>query len=138
MLQTRIRRGELDRQIYLIKPVIVDDAANAGSISNWVLVDEYPQVFARKKELPGKELVVADRLTYVQMTIWTMVYRTDLTTRNRIVYNQRPYEITSIIESDARGMYIDIHATLLDTETWAPPAGEFNDEEFNEEFAIGE
>jgi len=134
MLQTKIRRGELDREVYLIKPVIVDDAANAGTKPTWELVDTDSLVFARKKELPGKELIVADRLTYVQMTIWTMIYREDLTTENRVVYKNKPYEITSIIESDARGMYIDIHATLLDTETWTPPLGEFS-EEFSDEFA---
>lgn len=134
MLQTKIRRGELDRPVYLIKPVIVDDASNAGAITEWELVDDDSEVFARKKELPGKELVVADRLTYVQMTIWTIVFRTDLTTRNRIVYNSRPYEITSIIESDARGMYLEIHTTIVDTETWTAPQGEFS-EEFSDEFA---
>jgi head-tail adaptor len=134
MLQTKIRRGELDREVYLIKPVVVDDAANAGTKPTWELVDTDSLVFARKKELPGKELVVADRLTYVQMTIWTMVYREDLTVENRVVFKNKPYEITSIIESDARGMYIDIHSTLIDTETWTAPQGEFS-EEFSDEFA---
>jgi SPP1 family predicted phage head-tail adaptor len=120
MLQTKVRRGELDREVYLIKPAIVDDTANAGSISGWDPVDTDYLVFARKKELPGKELVVADRLTFVQTTIFTIVYRTDLTTRNRIVFNTKPYEIISIHEDDARGMYLHIYANVLDTETWDP------------------
>lgn len=117
MLQSSIRRGELDREISLIKEIIVDDAANAGSNNGWELVDENPVVKARKKELAGKEVVVGDRLTYVQATIWTIVYRTDLTTRNRVVFKGKPYEITAITE-EGREQYLHLYANLLDTEQW--------------------
>lgn len=133
MLQTNIRRGELDRKVYLIQPVLSNDSANAASLSGWELIATYPQMYARKKELPGKELILADRLTYVQTTIWTIVYRDDLTNRNRVVYNSRPYEIIALVEN-GRGRYLDIHANLVDNETWTAPEGEFS-EEFSDEFA---
>jgi len=117
MLQSSIRRGELDRQIYLIKPINVDDAANASATTGWALVDAFPSVFARKKELNGREVVVADRLTYVQTTLWVIMYREDLTTRNRVVFNGRPYEITAILEV-GREQYLELHTNLVDTETW--------------------
>lgn len=117
MLQSSVRRGELDRQIYLIKPVTANDSANANALTNWALVDEHSSVYGRKKELNGREVVVADRLTYVQTTLWVILYREDLSTRNRVVFNGRPYEITAILEI-GRGQYLELHTNLIDTETW--------------------
>ena len=119
MLQTSIRRGELDRDITIIQPIIVDDAANAGANNGYEMVATYPTVKAKKKDLAGREVVVGDRLTYIQNTIWTIVHRDDLTTRNRVVYKTRQYEVIAITEPDSnRGQYIELHTNLLDTEVW--------------------
>lgn len=119
MLQSNIRRGELDREVTFIKPVKETGSANSDRITGWVEVDEDPQVFARKKDLPGRDVVTADRLVYAQRTVWTVDYREDLTIENRLVYNTRVYEVIAVTETEgSRKRYVDVMTNLIDTEVW--------------------
>ena len=116
MLQSRIRAGELDQQISFIAPVISVGDANSDYISGWNPVP--PSDWARKVDKPGTELVVADRITYVQDTVWTIRYRSDITPQMRIVHDGRLYEIISIHPNNSsRDRWLDIVTQLLDTET---------------------
>ncbi len=136
MLQAVIRRGELDRSITFVKPVYSRGGANQDKIESWTPIDEYPTVFARKREMNGRELVVNDQIKFMQNTEFVVVYREDISETNRIVWNNRVYEIVSIAEMGMqRGGYLQVIASYLDNERNPIDVGEFNDQEFNNEFA---
>lgn len=124
MLQSRVRPGELDRRITFIRKVLVNGVSNEDYITNWEVLPFRPQTWARKKDLRGQELVIADRLTYVQHTLYTIRYRTDITVEMRIVLDGKVYEIVAITENESsRKGYLDITANLLDTETFEIGSG---------------
>lgn len=119
MLQTTIRRGELDRQVTFIKPVKGTNDTNEDEITGWVEVDTDPTVFAKKVDLKGSEQMIAERLTYIQNTKFIVDYRSDLTTENRVVCDGKVYEINAITDNNSsRQRYIDVMCALLDTEVW--------------------
>lgn len=119
MLQSKIRRGELDRLVTFIKPIKETGNANSDKITGWEAVDTDPQQYMKKVDISGQDVVVADRLTYAQRTKWIGDYRSDLTTENRIVHNTRVFEIIAITDSDSsRERYIEIMTNLIDTELW--------------------
>lgn len=120
MLQGKIRRGELDRQITFIKPVYAKGGSNQDEITEWVKVANYPTVFSRRRDLAGKEMVIADQLKFVQKTEFIVVYREDVDPVNRIVFEGKVYEIISVTETEQRKMYLQIMANYLDNETWTP------------------
>lgn len=121
MLQAVIRRGELDRHISFVKGVRSRGNANQDKIDSWTLIDQYPTVFARKREMSGRELVVNDQIKFMQNTEFVVVHREDITVENRIVWNDRFYEIVSITELGMqRSSYLQIIAMYLDNE--APPS----------------
>lgn len=117
MLQSRIRRGELDREIFFIEKVIAGNAFNEDKETSWDYIADY-QVMARVMEKPGKEIMVGDRLTYLQSTTFTVDYRSDINVRMRIVYREKVYEIISITDNEGgRDRYQDVVAALLDSES---------------------
>jgi len=138
MLQARaIRRGELDRSITFIEEVTTRGASNQDKITSWQEIAENPTVFARRKELSGNEFVINDQLTFVQKTEFIIVYREDLSVRNRIVFNNKVYEIISIVETEQRQSYLQILANYLDKEPVPSGVGEFDEEEFADDFNVG-
>lgn len=117
MLQARgIRRGELDRQITFYEEVTTRGASNQDKITSWRKIDSNATVFARRKELSGNEFVINDQLTFVQKTEFIVVYRDDLSVRIRIAFNNKMYEIISIVETEQRQSYLQILANYLDKE----------------------
>lgn len=118
MLQAKIRRGELDRPITFIKEVVTTGLANQDIIT-WSVIPINPTVFCRKREMKGSEVVIGDQLKYIQKTVFTIVYRTDITVKNRCVFSGKVYEIISITEADEqRNSYLDVVANLIDNEVW--------------------
>ena len=125
MLQAKdIRRGQLDREITFVKPTISRGTANQDKITGWTAVNTYPTVFARVRELAGTELVVGGQIKFVQKTEFIVSYRTDLTTVNRLVFEDRVYEIVSVVTTAQRGMYTQVMGYLLDGES-SPIGGGF-------------
>lgn len=119
MLHSKIRRGELDREVTFIKKSISVGASNADSITAWVEVATDPNVFARKKDLGGQDVVQNEQIVYAQRTLWTIDYREDLTTENRLVYGGKVYEILSITDNESgRERYLDVMSSLINAETW--------------------
>ena len=120
MLQSRIRRGQMDRKITLIKGVATSNSYNEVKYDTWVEVDSNPIVWTRMRQLKGREVVIADRITFVQETVFTIDHRTDLKLdENRVVYNGIPYNIISITPNDeSRDMYLDLVCEIIDTEIW--------------------
>lgn len=118
MLQAKdIRRGELDREITFIVATTTRGTSNQDKVTGWDEIAENPTVFARRRELPGVEIVVGGQLKFIQKTEFAVVYRTDITTRNRIVFEDKVYEIISITESIQRKMYLLVIANYLDNVT---------------------
>lgn len=117
MLQSRIRRGELDREISFIRKKIGNSSYNEDKETGWEYIPTDYTVAAMVKQRAGKEMVIADRLTFVSNTIFTVDYREDLDTEMRVVYKQKVYEIISISENESdRDRYLNVVASLLDTE----------------------
>jgi SPP1 family predicted phage head-tail adaptor len=120
MLQSSIRRGEMDREVTFIKKVITSNSTNEDEVNSWIEVDVDPVVAAKQVDLKGNDVVIADRLTYVQNTKFIVDHRTDLTTENRAVCGGRVYEIVAILlNNSSRDMYLDVICNLVDTEIWS-------------------
>lgn len=119
MLQSKIRRGELDREITFIRKDIEDGDYNEDKLLSWVMIDTDPIVWARVVDKGGNEVVIADRITSLMKTIFTIDYREDVTRDMRVVFRGRPYEIVSITENGgSRERYLDVTGELIDTEFW--------------------
>ena len=119
MLLSKIRRGELDRQITFIKKVISVGASNSDHVDSWIEVATDPTVFARKKDLSGQDIIQNEQIVYTQRTEWTIDYRSDLTTENRLVYGGKVFAILAITDNESgRERYLDVMSSQLNTETW--------------------
>lgn len=117
MLQSRIRRGELDKPVSFIKRVIEESDSNEDYEGGWELIATDHTPFARVKQLPAKDMMIADRITNVMRTEIVVDYREDITDQMRVVYKRRPYEIISITEhEEGRDRYLLIVGTIVDTE----------------------
>lgn len=124
MLQSRVRAGEMDREITFVKKVLTQSAFNTRDEASWVRVDQSPTVFARMKEIVrprGNEEVIADRIVSIHITVFTVRYRTDITTENnRVIFEGRPYNIVHVMNTDGvRGSFLDVQTELVDNETWS-------------------
>lgn len=109
----------MDRTVTFIKKVIGSNATNEDEITSWIEVDTDPTVSAKKIDLKGDTMVIAERQTYVQNTKFIVDYRTDLTTENRAVCDGKVYEIAAILDNNSgRETYSDVVCNLLDTEVW--------------------
>lgn len=115
MLQHKHHIGQLDREIYFIKPTIVNGDSNEDKITDWQLIDDFPMVNARKYDNSGNTAVVEDRITYYQNTEWVIRYRSDITRTMRIVHDTQVYEIIAILTTnEGRNRWIKIVSNLLD------------------------
>jgi SPP1 family predicted phage head-tail adaptor len=109
----------MDRTVTFIKKVIGTNATNEDEITSWIEVTTDPTVSAKKVDLKGDTMLIADRPTYVQNTKFTVDHRTDINTENRLVCGGRVYEIIAVLENNSsREFYIDVICNLLDTEVW--------------------
>lgn len=117
MLQDKLRAGDFDREIYILEPTITVGSANSDYVTTWTLIDDDPLMMAKRTETKGTEVVVSDRLTFVQKTIFTIRYRSDISTRNRIRFDSVLYEIISVTETEGRRRFLEIVCNRLDTET---------------------
>lgn len=118
MLHSKIRRGELDREITFIRKSISVGASNADDVT-WIEVATDPNTRARKKDLGGQDIVQDEQVKYAQRTVWTIDYREDLTTDNRLVYGGKVFEILAITDNESgRERYLDVMTSQLNTETW--------------------
>jgi SPP1 family predicted phage head-tail adaptor len=119
MLQSFIRRGELDREVTFIKKDLSTGASNADHIDSWVEVDTDPIVWARKRDVKGDVGIIAEQVAYSQRTVWTVDYREDLTADNRLVHSGKVYAIIAVTENGgSRERYLDVMTNLLNSEVW--------------------
>lgn len=121
MLLSKIRRGEMDRQVTFIKKEISNADSNADNIDRWVEVDSDATVWAKKIDIRGDVGVIADQVSYSQRTAWIVDYRSDVTpTENRLVFDGKVYEILAVTDEGGsnRGMYLNVMTSLINSETW--------------------
>lgn len=124
MLQSRLRRGLMDKQITLIKKVTSNNSYNEPEETSWIEVSQYPTVWARMMQTKGREVIIADRLTYVSETIFTIDARGDLSVaNNRVVYDGVPYNIISIVYSQESRGHFDLICEIVDTEVFGTTSG---------------
>ena len=114
------RAGRLDRRITIIQPIITDGDSNEDYKNGWEEIDDYPDVWARKYDLRGKEVVIADRVQFMYLTVWTIRYRRDVKANMRIVDEAgQVYEIVTISEGEGRRQWLDIVTNILENEVWS-------------------
>lgn len=119
MLQSRIRRGQRDREITFIQKVLTESESNEDKVDSWEVVDENPTVYALKEDLSGNDVLIADRPTYMQRTRFVTDYREDITSENRLVCDTKVYEIIAVTEFESgRERDIQLMCNLIDNELW--------------------
>lgn len=117
MLQSRIRRGEMDKQITFIQRVIGSNSTNEDEVTAWETIDTNETVWAKVIQYVGREVVVADQIQSVFRTQFVIDYRTDLKEEMRLVYNTKVYNIISIIEYESgRDNYLLVAADVIPNE----------------------
>ena len=114
------RVGRLDRRITFIERQITDGDSNEDYLTGWEEIENYPDAWARKSELRGKEVVIADQIRFMYLTIWSIRYRNDLKTSMRLVDEAgQVYEIITISEGEGRRQWIDVVTNIIPNETWS-------------------
>jgi len=100
MLQSRIRRGQLDRQITFIEKEFDTAATNEDPIAGWDLISNNPTVWAKVEQKAGREVVIAEEIQSVINTTFIIDWRNDITAKNRIVLDTKVFNIISISEHE--------------------------------------
>ena len=101
--------GERDRRITILKKETTTNAFNEAVVS-W---SDLITVWAKVSEAQGTEGYESDQLTERRLTVFDITYRCSVTVEHRIKYNDRYYDIVSIVEPDRRRT-LKLKARLLD------------------------
>jgi len=118
MLQSKEQIGRFDREITFIQSIEVDGISNEDKKIGWEEIENYPTVSAKKRNLKGNEVPIADRLNAIYPVVFTIRYRDDLNEKMRVVCDGKVYEITAPIEEpeDGRRRFLNVYANYLDNE----------------------
>jgi SPP1 family predicted phage head-tail adaptor len=119
MLQSKIRRGELDRQITFLQKDVGSNSTNEDATDGWEEIVTNPKVWAKVVQKQGSEVVVADQIRSVQNTTFIIDSRSDLKEEMRIAYNSKVYNIISISEHESSRGFLSISADQIHKETYA-------------------
>jgi SPP1 family predicted phage head-tail adaptor len=122
MLQSRIRRGELDRKITFLKKIVGENITNEDETEGWEEIDSNPSVWAKVVQKGGRELVVADQIRVSFQTLFVVDWRDDLKEEYRIAHAGKVYDINGIIEhEESRKRYLQIIADVIPNieDTWS-------------------
>jgi SPP1 family predicted phage head-tail adaptor len=114
------RIGRMDRRITFIQRIITDGDSNEDYTGGWEEIDPIPTVWAMKQDLRGKEVVVADKVQFMYLTVWTVRHREDIKASMRLVDTEQGqvYEIVTLSEGEGRKAYLDVVTNILENETW--------------------
>ena len=107
------RIGRMDRRITIIKKDVSEGESNEDYLDSW---SELSTVWARKEDLRGKEVVAADKVQFMYLTVWSMRKVDGLKADMRIVYKGQVYEIVQISEGEGRERWLDVTTNLLENE----------------------
>ena len=122
-LKDRLRRldriGRMDRRVSSLQRIVTDGDSNEDYTGGWEKIASVPDVWTMKEELRGKEVVVADKVQFMYLTVWTVTHRTDIKASMRMVDETgQVYEIVTISEGEGRSAYLDIVTNILENESW--------------------
>lgn len=101
--------GERDRRITIQEKTITTNSFNEEVVT-W---SDLITVWAKVSEAQGDENYEADQLTERRLTVFDINHRSDVTVEHRIAYNDRYYDVVSIVEPD-RKRSLKLKARLLD------------------------
>jgi SPP1 family predicted phage head-tail adaptor len=90
--------GRMDKRITFQQKVYGTDASNQRKVTGWESIDTTPTVWADLYERSGLEVLQADQLNGLTVAEFRIRYRADLTIENRVVYNDKNYDIQAILE----------------------------------------
>lgn len=93
--------GDMDRRITIEHPVIVQDEYG-GETKQWQDVASYPEVWAKKEDLNGRELFQAQQINSEVSTRFTLRYRSDLDARMRLLCDDALYSVKAVMEGEGR------------------------------------
>ena len=110
MSSSKTPTGERDRRIIILEREVTTNSFNEEEVTGWTPVRT---VWAKVTEAQGDESFESDQLTEGRLTVFDIGYRSDITVKHRIGYNDRYYDIKSIVEPDRRRS-LKIKALLLD------------------------
>jgi SPP1 family predicted phage head-tail adaptor len=110
------RVGRMDRRITIIEKVVSVGDSNEDYLDSWT---EFATVWARKEDLRGKEIVIADKPTFMYLTAWSIRKLTGLKANMRVVYKGQVYEIVQISEGEGRERFQDLITNILENELWS-------------------
>lgn len=114
------RIGRMDRRISFLQKIVTDGESNEDYNNGWEKIDSVPDVWAYKQDLKGREVVIADRVQYMYMTVWTVRYRTDLKASMRLVDESgQVYEIITLAEGEGRNSYTEVTTNILEGTFWS-------------------
>jgi len=106
-LKKIIDPGELDRKIDLRSWSDVQSSTGAVVTTHALLAT----VWAKVEHAQGKEMLLADKETAVQNTLFTIRHRTDLDKKMEVVFDSETYDIIAISEVTRR-RFTEIRAQL--------------------------
>lgn len=99
MLQHNENIGQLDRVILIEEPIFdTDEDSNQRKITGWEAIETNSQPYAKVVEKSGTEVLQTDQIAGIMFAEFIIRYRTDLSLKYRIVYNNWTYNIQSILE----------------------------------------
>ena len=110
------RIGRLDRRITIIKKVVSEGESNEDYLDSW---EEVATVWARKDDLRGKEVVIADKVQFMYLTVWSMRDRSDIKANMRLVESGQVYEVITLSEGEGRNRWLDVVTNILENEQWS-------------------
>lgn len=93
-----MRAGQLDRRIVIQTPTLTQNAEGAA-LPAWGI---FAEVWARKEDLSGEELFIAQKEDAEITTQWTIRHLSGLRNDMRISYAGQYYDILSILEIGRR------------------------------------
>lgn len=119
MLQSRIRRGQMDRQITFIKKVKGANFTNEDELTSWEKVTSNPTVWAKKEQKPGREVVVNEQIQSIVNTTFIVDWRNDIDETMRIVEDSKVFNILTINEhEESRKGFLLLNSESVPNKTW--------------------
>lgn len=109
----------MDRQIIFLKKEFASSSANQDEISEWVKVTNNPKVWSKFEQKPGREVVIADQIQSIINGNFIIDWREDITEENRIVLDDKVYNIISVSEHEgSRRGFLFIQVENVPKLTW--------------------
>ncbi|HBE76351.1 MAG TPA: head-tail adaptor protein [Firmicutes bacterium] len=101
-----------DKKISLLKAIKVSDGMGGYKIT-WKEIDGGANIWAYIRYLSGNEFIQAAALSAKVEMIFEINYRTDITTANRVRYNEKDYNITFVDKYEGYKSDLKLYAYVV-------------------------